>query len=226
MTATKPRPAAQAVSVPARKLPVETPPSPTQVVAVDAGLMSAYQALEKGQLDEAERLYRQALAAEPRNIDAMLGLASALAQRNRANEATQIYMRVLEVDPRNTYAQAGLLNIGGKADPIAAETRLKQLIAREPSAYLYFSLGNLYAEQRQWAAAQSAYFQAFSLAPDNPDYAFNLAVGLENISQPKLALDYYRKAIALAQARGHAQFALAPAQTRIRSLESMLFERP
>jgi tetratricopeptide (TPR) repeat protein len=188
--------------------------------------MSAYQALEKGQLGDAERLYRQALAADPRSADAMLGLAATLVQQNKSDAATQLYMRVLEQDPRNAYAQAGLLNIGGRADPIAAETRLKQLIAREPSAYLYFSLGNLYAEQRQWAPAQAAYFQAVSLAPDNPDYAFNLAVGLEHLNQPKLALDYYRKAVALAQSRGHAQFALAPAQTRIKSLEGLLFERP
>jgi tetratricopeptide (TPR) repeat protein len=193
---------------------------------VPGDLASAYQALEKGQLSDAERLYRQALAADPRNVDAMLGLASIHAQQNRGDAATQLYMRVLEIEPRNTYAQAGLLNIGGRADPAAAESRLKQLIAKEPSAYLYFTLGNLYAEQNQWAAAQGAYFQAFNMAPDNPDYAFNLAVGLENISQPKLALDYYRRALALAQTRGNAQFALAPVQSRIRNLETVLAERP
>ena len=193
---------------------------------MDAGLMSAHQALEKGQLADAERMYRQALASDPRSIDAMLGLASTLTQQNNANAATQLYMRVLEQDPRNAFAQAGLLNIGGRADPAAAEARLKQLIAREPSAFLYFSLGNLYSEQRQWAAAQGAYFQAFNLAPDNPDYAFNLAVGLEHLSQPKLALDYYRRAVALAQTRGHAQFALAQAQARIQNLEAALSERP
>lgn len=195
-------------------------------VAAQSDLNNAYQALQQGQVNDAERLYRQALASDPRNVDAMLGLASVHAQQNRADAATQLYLRVLEVDPRNSYAQAGLLNIGGRADPAAAETRLKQLIAREPSAYLYFTLGNLYAEQNQWAAAQGAYFQAFNMAPDNPDYAFNLAVGLEHLSQPKLALDYYRRALSIAQTRGSAQFAPAPVQARIRSLEAVLAERP
>ena len=54
---------------------------------------------------------------------------------------------------------------------------LKQLIAREPSAYLYFTLGNIYADQNRWPDAQQAYFQAHHLQPDNPDYAYNLAVG-------------------------------------------------
>jgi tetratricopeptide (TPR) repeat protein len=197
-----------------------------QVAAVDRTVLDGYQALEQGRLDDAERLYRQSLAADARNVDAMLGLAATLAQKHQGDAASRLYMRVLEQDPRNTYAQAGLLNIAGRADPGAAETRLKQLIAAEPSAFLYFALGNLYSERNQWAAAQNAYFQAHNLDPDNPDYAFNLAVGLEHVSQPKIALDYYRRAVALAQARGHAQFELARVENRIRSLETALAGRP
>jgi tetratricopeptide (TPR) repeat protein len=197
-----------------------------QLVSVDASVMAGYQALEKGQVNEAERMYRLALTNDPRNVDAMLGLASALTQQQRGNDASQLYLRVLEIDPRNAHAQAGFLNMTGRADPAAAEVRLRQLIARDPSAFLYFTLGNVYAEQGQWAAAQNAYFQAHKLAPDNPDYAFNLAVGLEHLSQSKIALDYYRRAVTLAQARGHAQFELARVENRIRSLESTLAQRP
>jgi tetratricopeptide (TPR) repeat protein len=223
------RPAARPRTAPAPKR--EAPDgvaaaASSQIVPVDATLTSAYQALEKGQLNDAERMYRQVLASSPASVDGMLGLAATLAQQNRGDAATQIYLRVLEQEPRNAHAQAGLLALGGRADPVAAESRLKQLIARDPSAYLYFTLGNLYAEQGQWAAAQTAYFQAHNLAPDNPDYAFNLAVGLEHLSQPKIALDYYRRALTLAQARGNAQFDAARVQTRIRSLESTLAGKP
>jgi tetratricopeptide (TPR) repeat protein len=226
--ASRPRPAPKAATQLARREPAEgvAPSGASQIVPVDATLSSAYQALERGQLDDAERMYRQVVASNPRSVDGMLGLASTLAQQGKGDAATQIYLRVLEQEPRNAYAQAGLLNIAGRANPVAAEARLKQLIAREPSAFLYFTLGNVYAEQRQWAGAQAAYFQALSMAPDNPDYAFNLAVGLEHLSQPKLALDYYRRAVALAQSRGHAQFEPARVQTRIRSLEAALTETP
>ena len=105
---------------------------------------------------------------------------------------------------------------------MAAESKLRQLIAREPSAHLYFTLGNLYADQSQWSAAQQSYFQAHHLDATNPDYAYNLAVGLEHVSQRKLALGYYRRAVELAAARGRANFNLPQAQERIGKLAAQV----
>src|SRR5262249_1590667 len=133
------------------------------------------------------------------------------------------YLQVLESDPRNAAAQSGLISLLGRADPTAAEARLKQLISREPSAFLYFTLGNLYADQSQWAGAQQAYFQAHHLDPGNPNYVYNLAVGLEHVSQPKLALGFYRRAVQLAAAApGRTQFNTAQAQERISKLASQV----
>ena len=184
-------------------------------------LVAAYQSLESGSLETAQRLYQQVLRGDPRNIDAQLGLAAIAAQQGKPEVATRHYARILEIDPRNGLAQAGLLSATGAADPLAAESRLKQLIAREPSAYLYFTLGNLYADQKQWASAQSAYFQAHTLEPANPDYAYNLAVGLEHLNQPRPALGFYRQAVKLAQARGNANFSVPGAQSRIGVLEKL-----
>ncbi len=184
-------------------------------------LAEAYQALEGGRLDVAQRQYQQVLRGEPRNVDALLGLASVAAQQGDIETTTRYYGRILEIDPRNSIAQAGLLSMTGVADPLTTESRLKQLIAREPSAYLYFTLGNLYADQKQWAAAQAAYFQAHTLEPANPDYAYNLAVGLEHLNQPRPALGFYRQAVKLAQARGKANFSVPGAQSRIGVLEKL-----
>jgi Flp pilus assembly protein TadD len=57
----------------------------------------------------------------------------------------------------------------------------------------------LYARQGRWPEAQQSYFRAFSTAPTNPDYAFNLAVGLDRLNQGRLAQSYYQRALALAQ---------------------------
>jgi tetratricopeptide (TPR) repeat protein len=185
-------------------------------------LPQAYAALQSGQLGQAQRLYRDVLGAEPKNIDALLGLAAIAVRQGDSDEATRRYLQVLDLEPRNALAQSGLIALLGRADPVAAESRLKQLIAREPSAHLYFTLGNLYADQSQWAAAQHAYFQAHHLEPANPDYAYNLAVGLEHVSQPKLALGFYQRAMQLAAVRGRANFNLAQAQERIGTLAAQV----
>ncbi len=175
----------------------------SQVAAI---LMQAYEALQRGENAKARELYEQFIQMEPRSIDALLGLGAIALGEGRLDDASGYYQRILALDPRNSYAQAGLISIVGGADRPASESRLKQLIARDPSAFLNYSLGNLYAEQGQWPSAQQAYFQAFQMQQDNADYAFNLAVGLDHLGQDKLALDYYRKALDLSFKKGLANF--------------------
>lgn len=215
-----PRPAAPAAA-PAR---AEAPRDSIKVSAgtaepqLDPRLTQAYAALQSGKLDAARQLYGDAVRSDPKNIQALLGAAAVAMQDNNADEASRLYFRVLELEPRNAYAQAGIVALMGRADPAAAEAKLKQLIAREPLASLHFTLGNLYGDQSRWAEAQQAYFQAHHLEPGNPDYAYNLAVGLEHVGQTRLATGYYRRAVELAQARGRAGFNLTQAQDRIRQL--------
>jgi len=216
----KPRPAAVPEETASRNSVVVSPGSAEPVL--NPLLPQAYAALQSGQLDQAQRLYSDVLGTEPKNIDALLGLAAVAVRQGGIEEATRRYFYLLELEPQNALAQSGLIALLGRADPVAAESKLKQLIAREPSAHLYFTLGNLYTDQSQWAAAQQAYFQAHHLAPANPDYAYNLAVGLEHVSQPKLALGIYRRAVQLAAARGRANFSLAQAQERIGKLAAQV----
>ena len=183
-------------------------------------LAEAYAALQAGRLEQATQLYSALLRAEPKNVDALLGLAAIAVREGRADDAAMRYRSVLEGDPRNATAQAGLIALTGRVDPIAAESYLKQLVAREPNAFVYFTLGNLYADQSLWAQAQQAYFQAHHLEPENPDYVYNLAVGLEHISQPRLALAFYRRAVELAAGRTYINFDSARARERIAVLAS------
>ena len=181
-------------------------PAESGRASLSPGIAEAYQALQAGKLDQAESRYRAVLQADAQSVDALLGLATIAARRGNAQQALGFYEQALQIEPRNAAAQAGIIDIIGQADPQMSETHLKQLIAREPSAFLYFSLGNLYGRQAAWPAAQAAYFQAYNLQPDNPDYAYNLAIGLEHLEQPKLALTYYRKALELSFQKGHANF--------------------
>lgn len=225
------QPAPESGSVPSASLPAKPAAAPAEkelAVAVastpaaprtDPLAVSAYNALQAGRMDEAQALYQRFAAAEPRSTDALLGLAAIAVQQGRPDQASKYYMQVLEIAPDNAPAQAGLIGLIGSADPLESESRLKQLIAAQPSAFLHFTLGNLYAGQGKWPAAEQAYFQAQQLAPANADYAFNLAVSLEHLNQPAIALTYYRRAQQFARG-GTAHFDAAGLAARIAKLSS------
>lgn len=196
--------------------PREATPTYSLQTSSNNVLNQAYDAYQRGQLDEAQRLYSQAAARE-RSVDALLGLAAIAGIRNRDEEAVRLYREVLDRDPHNASAQAALLDLLGNTDRQATESRLKSLIDRAPSASLYQTLGNLYVEQNRWGDAQIAYFEAFRIAPSNADYAFNLAVSLDRLQQTQAALGYYEKALALG---GHSRFDRAQAELRIRQIKA------
>lgn len=212
-------PAAQAPSAGARapaRPPIKiTPPS----VEPDELLERAYAAYQRGDFGTARDNYLQVLRREASNRDALLGMAAIELREGELELAEARYSRLLELDPRDAHARAGLLALRGAADPGQNESRLKSLIAQQPeSGPLHFTLGNAYASQRRWAEAQEAYFRAHTLEPENPDFAFNLAISLDQMRQPRLALDYYRRAVSLAEKRP-AAFNPAAALARIRELE-------
>lgn len=171
-----------------------------------AGLAGAYAALQEGHLADAQAAYTRVLQDDPRNEDALLGLATIAARQGQHERAEGLYVRLLELDPKNAAAHAGLAGIGNYGDPAQRESRLKTLLATPPAdgtvaGMLHFALGNFYAEQRRWNDAQQAYFQALTSDDGNPDYLFNLAVSLDHLRQPRLAVQYYEAALAAAGKR-------------------------
>jgi Tfp pilus assembly protein PilF len=180
---------------------------------------AGYAAYQDGDLPKARAEYQQVLREEPANRDALLGLAAVEMRAQRYDLSAAYYQRILQADPRNAHAQAGMVALRGQQlDPVQVESRIKSLLAADRDAtVLYFTLGNQYAQQGRWAEAQQAYFKAFAADPENADFAFNLAVSLDQLHQPRLALEYYRRALALAD-KHSAAFAPETARTRVLQL--------
>ena len=186
---------------------------------VGSALARAYEAYHAGDADSAAETYRGVLDREPRNRDALLGLAAVAARAERWDEASARYARVLAFHPADSVARAALIDIG-EPDPVHRESRLKALLSREPrAAYLHFGLGNAYAAQSRWPEARRSYSEASRLDAGNADYAYNLAVSLDRLSRPDSALALYREALELARRRP-ARFDAPAALARIHDISN------
>ena len=190
---------------------------------VNTGAALGYEALNKGDLMTAKAEYLRLLEAEPKNGDALRGLAAVAMRQGDAATAGDWYLKALEADPKDASAQAGLIGLRGHGgepgDPMALESRLKTLISAQPDVgALHFALGNIFAQQNRWSEAQQAFFKAFSAEPEHPDYAFNLAVSLDHLRQGRLAAQYYNQALSLAAQRPSG-FDKAQVATRLREIQ-------
>lgn len=177
-------------------------------------LEQGYAALQHDLLPQARNAYAQALVIDPKNTDALCGLAIIALRENRPDIAERHYRQMLALDPRNANAVAALSDLRSHFD----ESRLKLLLAETPdSAALHFALGNIYARTQRWPEAQQAWFRAYTNDSTNPDIIFNLAVGLDRIGQIHLAAQYYAEALRLADT-SYSSFMRTAAQTRLEKL--------
>jgi tetratricopeptide (TPR) repeat protein len=223
--APKPKPAPR-IARPAAPEPVAATPEATissrraAPPQIHPKVQTAYAAYLKGDFSAARAGYEEALREQPTNRDALLGVAAIDVRTGRLEVAEATYLRLLHLDPRDAHAQAGLIALrASRLDPLSTESRVKSMLAADPEAHvLHFTLGNQLAQQGRWAEAQQEYFKAFAANPENADFAYNLAVSLDHLRQGKLALEYYQRAITLAESRG-ASFNVAAARQRAAQLE-------
>ncbi len=160
-------------------------------------LMRAYTAYNLGNDEQAQTDYKRVLKQYGANVDAMLGLGAIAARQGRLADADGWYRKVLELEPRNEVAKSGLLSIqqAGRPQAQVSESQIKSLLAASPTdANLHAALGDLYAGQSNWSAAQQAYFEAYRFNP-TAENAFNLGVSLDQLGKPTIALPYYKEAL-------------------------------
>jgi len=79
-------------------------------------MLHAEQTLGLGLLDEAERMYSQAVAADPHNAIAVIGLARVQLERDDRAGAHALALRALAIDPENSTA-------------LRMEARLREVLA-------------------------------------------------------------------------------------------------
>jgi tetratricopeptide (TPR) repeat protein len=191
--------------------------SNNRVSKKDQLLAEAYAAYESGDIDKARKQYQQVINLDPENRDALLGRAAIHVYDNQFENAITLYQKILLSNPKDDLAMTSLISVAN-VDPQSGETEIKRLLHELPdSPYLHFALGNMFGNQNRWPEAQKQYFKALQYKPNDPNYAYNMAISLEHMDQVGSAISYYQRALNN-KANGLATFSDSVVQQRIEVL--------
>ncbi|WP_288843960.1 tetratricopeptide repeat protein, partial [uncultured Deefgea sp.] len=171
-------------------------------------LLPAWQAYQQGDFTQAEQYYQQAMQQNPRQRDAVLGLAAIAQIRGDTPRAQRLYQHLLQLHPEDAAVKQALMAL---PQAVAEQDilQLEQSGQADPQV-----LAQFYAREQRWSQAQAQFFIVYSQNP-SATAAFNLAVSLDHLQQPTLALQYYRQAL-----QGVGTFDRSAVQQRIAALSA------
>ena len=163
----------------------------------------AYEAYLNHDYSVAKLYYQKSLDENPKAFASLFGLGAIAVHEKENQKALEYYQRAEQIDPNHPKLQVALTALRAAAGNYEDWSEvLKSQINKNPQdATLYFSLGNLYVKRKDWVNAQENFFKALELAPDNMQFALNLAISLDHLGQYRLAIRYYQKALTLASER-------------------------
>ena len=176
-------------------------------------LAKAIQHHQSGRFAEAEGLYRQVLAVDPRHAVSLNLLGMIALQLGRDANAVEFLRKVIAVQPSFPDAHfnlgIALKNLGRLEDSAAA---YRAAIGETPGNYkAHSNLGAVLYRLGRHAEAASSYRRTVALKADLASAYYNLGLALDALGNSEDAAAAYRQAIALAPdyAEAHADLGIA-----------------
>lgn len=138
---------------------------------------------------EAEKLFRQAIAAKPDYYDAMSNLGDIYYKRNNFPQAEALYRQAVANGARYTQTLYNFADSLAKQNRFAeAESPLMQAISEQPNyADAHYYLGWVYQQQGKLQDAEASYRNALKYKPDYAEPRINLATVMNNQGRLKEA---------------------------------------
>jgi tetratricopeptide (TPR) repeat protein len=162
-----------------------------------ARLLAGRIARAAGDFDAALAHFDRAIALAPQR-DAFVEKARTLDQAGLRAPAREAWAAILKVIPQHQEAAARLGRLAWEdGDLTAAATYLERATASDASAQLWFDLGVVRQDMRNFAAAEAAYRKALDIKPDYAEAALNLGIVLQEGGDPDRALVAYASAYRL-----------------------------
>ncbi len=156
-------------------------------------LVKAYNALVRGNYDDAILNYEKVLETDVSNEDAMFGLATVLHKKGELEAARTWYMNVLDVNHKNMQALNNLLVLISQISPAEALKELNKLERSNPEyAVIPAQKGFIYMQEKRYNEAARELKRATLLDPSNLDYRYNFALLAEYLGSYEVANKIYK----------------------------------
>lgn len=175
--------------------------APTNVaVAGDKTRDRAARALREGEYAEAEQLFRELLAKNPRDQAARLGLSYALLKMRQLAAAFDQAAAVVAVDPLSAraHALAGAALLANGDFPQAVESYRTALLIKDDEALAIAGLAMIDYYENRLSASLAGLRRAAFLDPRESDYVFSLAQAAARAERYKEAADAYERFLKVA----------------------------
>ena len=170
---------------------------------------------KEGRLEEAEKLYRQALKNNPDNVDAMRMLAMVAATLKRYEDAERLLRRALGIAPDFLTAVIDLGRILKEQDRFEeAIDYFKKAIEINPhNPQTHFLLAGAYAPAALNHEAVREYQRTLQLSPRHPGALLGLGNALKTIGRLDEAVRAYHDCISVKPNNGETYWSLANLKT-------------
>lgn len=160
----------------------------------------ANQALRSGDYENAEKQFREALAKDPHDTEARLGLSFALLKRRLLQDAYDHAARVILADPLSSRAHAllgsAILASGDFRNSV--EEFRTSLSIDEGEALAIAGLAMVDFYENRLEASIKGLRRAVGLDPSEPDYVFDLGQAAARSENYKEAADSYERFLLIA----------------------------
>ena len=158
-----------------------------------------------GQIDQAERRYREAIGRDPNNFETHNNLGTILQQSGRVAEATEHFAKAFELSPKNAAVAFNLaVGLSSLLQFKEAAGLYRKAVALNPSfADAQSGLAFTLAQLREYDAAEHHYLEALKIDPLHWPARVNL--GLALVEQGKL-VEAFEQAEILAAAEKATDF--------------------
>ena len=154
---------------------------------------------EQGKLDQAERLYQEALALAPDRPSIMSNLATAYVQSARYEDARILCERLLQIEPEEEAALVALAGafLGLERLDEALACCDRALTVNPDAAHAHNNKGSILRALERADEALKSFERALDIEPDFPDALNNRGNTLQELNRLEEALASYRRALAV-----------------------------